>query len=221
MPKASMHYRPIPKIPPISGIGIDNGELCGGGAVALSISGAVRFADGAFALLRGFSGGASALLRGLASCSGGASELLRGLASCSGGASELLRGLASCSGGAFATHISFSACWPRGQSKGQMRLVMPRTASIVPVETSSDMVIEASFMNRCQAVFVSSSNWPFTVPLKQPTRWSSNCSDRVSSCGSGDGVTVGFWGIASRDAILCSATERSELSGNCRTNCRS
>jgi hypothetical protein len=82
----------IPKNPPISGIG--NGALFGGGAVALSISGAVRFADGAFALLRG-------------------------LASGSGGASVLLRGLASGSGGAFATHVSFSACWPRGQSKGQ------------------------------------------------------------------------------------------------------
>jgi hypothetical protein len=124
-------------------------------------------------------------------------------------------------GGALATHTSPSACLPCGHTNGQTRRWIPCTVLIASDDTSSGMLMEVSLMNLRQAALVASSNSPLTSPLKQPTRWSSTCNERVSACVSGGDTTVWPCSVATREAILCSATGRSELSGNCRTNCRS
>ena len=80
------------------------------------------------------------------------------------------------------------------------------------------MFLDVSLTNLCHAALVSSSNSPFTLPAKQPTRINSNCSNRARSCGSGAVTTGGGGGAAAKEAIRCSASERSGLSGNCRTN---
>ena len=81
--------------------------------------------------------------------------------------------------GALATHTSPSACLPCGHTNGQTRRWVPCTALIALDDTSSGMLMEVSLMNLCQAALVPSSNSPLTAPLKQPTRWSSTCNERV------------------------------------------
>ena len=96
------------------------------------------------------------------------------------GAAAFGGGVAVFGGGALATHTSPSACLPCGHTNGQTRLWIPCTALIASDDTSSGLLMEVSLMNLCQADLVASSNSPLTSPLKQPTRWSSTCNERVS-----------------------------------------
>src|SRR5579862_1573820 len=79
-------------------------------------------------------------------------------------------------GGGLATQRSPSACSPPRHVRGQTRLLIERTAFIASVVTALGMLTDVSLTNWLHAALVSSLNSPFTSPLKQPTRCSSNCS---------------------------------------------
>ena len=121
-------------------------------------------------------------------------------------------------GSASAMQSSPLTCWPFGHTSGQMRLLIPRSALIASDDMASGTSIEVSLTNWPHAALVSSLKLPLTSPLKQPTRLSSNCSDRASSWGSGALGTLTADGIA---AISRSASDRCALFGNSAMNCRS
>ena len=81
-------------------------------------------------------------------------------------------------------------------------------------DTFSGRLTAVSLVNLRHAALVGSSNSPFTLPSKQPTRLRSSCSNRANREGRGafpmDGCTVPL----TSDVSWCSALARAALLGN-------